>query len=125
MFTRLLPTLLSLCLLATYNGFGLHVHWHSHGNDRAHSHVVSNLDADYTLAHVQGSQDDDSSQIGKFRNRAGPELPQLGPVSPALVQIQPERAPTLLPLLTEQRVTGPPGHFQPPSQAPPHTLLVS
>lgn len=121
MFARLLPALFTLCLLASLNGFGMHVHWHEHGVEQAHSHVVSALDADHALAHAHGSVDDDSSKLG---SRTGPELPQMGPVTASALDIQVEGVPSLLPLLADQRVTGPPRFLTPPSQAPPQASLT-
>jgi hypothetical protein len=121
MFARLLPVLFSLCLLASLSGFGMHVHWHEHGLEEAHSHVVSALDEDHALAHVNGSVDDDSSKLG---SRSGPDLPQIGPVPVATLDIQIEGSPSVLPLLADQRVTGPPRFLTPPSQAPPQAFLT-
>jgi hypothetical protein len=119
MFARLVPILLSLCLLAGLSGLGPHVHWHAHGHDEAHSYVVSALDIDHAQAHAEGSQDEDSSKLG---TRASPDLPQLGPAPSAVLSIDVDGVPGLLPLLAEQRVTGPPRFLLPPSQAPPQAF---
>ncbi|MDM4771422.1 hypothetical protein [Solimonas sp. SE-A11] len=119
MFARLAPILLSLCLLAGLSGLGPHVHRHAHGHDEAHSYVVSALDIDHAQAHAEGSQDDDSNKLG---TRVSLDLPQLGPAPSAVLSIDVDGVPGLLPLLAEQRVTGPPRFLLPPSQAPPQAF---
>lgn len=119
MFARLVPILLFLCLLAGLSGLGPHVHWHAHGHDEVHSYVVSALDIDHAQAHAEGSQDDDSSKLG---TRVPLDHPPVGPVPSAALSIDVDGAPGMLPLLADQRVTGPPRFLMPPSQAPPQAF---
>ena len=117
--------LLSLFMLASLNGFGGHVHWKTHGHgfehDHGHAQVIAAVDAEHAKAHADGGVDEESSKIGK---RSVPDLPQMAPAPAPVVVVFDDQAPTLLPPLADQRVTGPPRYLTPPSQAPPQVFLT-